>query len=131
MFRIRLFNRDRRERENAFVKEWHGRDVLDMGGYVSRQFKQFQSSLKQYLSDVAKDTGAKLTNCYMGHYVLYGAIEKSNRRIQFIYKPTDDMKRSVPDLMSMKPFRVRADGDNDWTYVPVNSCRETIAALLK
>lgn len=66
-------------------KKYQNNCVEDDGGYMSEEATTFAKDIKSYFSGIAKELGAKIVKCNIGHYCISGFIEKNGKYMYFSY----------------------------------------------
>ena len=81
----------------AFFRKWHGVQLEDCGGYVSKEYNAFQNAFKRVITKMAEDMGARVVTFHKMHYDESAMIER-NGKFVYISHSNNLSNRSTPVL---------------------------------
>ena len=70
---------------DRFIKEYHGKKLIDWGAQNSSDFLSFARKFKNYLKRSVSPYGIDVAEFYVGHYYISGFVEKEGKFVYFNY----------------------------------------------
>ena len=69
---------------DKFLEKWYDKEIEDLGGETSPEYRNFQTNYRSVIKDFCKDIGMELHSFSKNHYD-FSAVVKSNKTNQFYY----------------------------------------------
>lgn len=119
-----------------FYNKWQGAILADAGGYVSKEYRSFQTALVREISKYATTVGAKMSSSSKGHYDTSCFIERNGKFVYISHSSTLSRMSYGVDI-DLNSFLIRtARSAKDYTggynnYCDMHSLQSMIDRLLE
>lgn len=118
-----------------FYTKWQNAILMDAGGYVSKEYRQFQTALIREISNYAKAIGATVVSNIKGHYDTSCFVGRNGR---FVYiNHSSGLSRMAEGVrIELDSFLIRTAGhEKDYTggsnhYCNISKLQSMIDELL-
>lgn len=118
-----------------FYTKWHSSVLADAGGYVSREYRNFQTALIREITNYAKAIDAMVVSVSKGHYDTSCFVER-NGKFVYISHLSGLSRRADGVRIDLESFLIRtAKHEKDYTggnnhYCHVSKLQSMINELL-
>lgn len=98
-----------------FYTKWQNSILADAGGYVSKEYRQFQTALIREISNYAKTAGATVVSNMKGHYDTSCFVGR-NGKFVYISHSSGLSRRTDGVRIELDSFLIRTAGhEKDYT----------------
>lgn len=118
-----------------FYNKWQNAILEDAGGYVSKEYRSFQTALMREISKCANTVGATVVSNSKGHYDTSCFVERNGTYIYISHSSTlcrmDDGVRIDLDSLLIRTARHAKDYTGGYNnYCPISELQSKIDELL-